>query len=107
MLKLSEKQQKRSIRKLELEKAIMDKQGVGDGELWDELREARRDIDALAQEKLYLIAKCYNLSQRFVQELDAATEETSRQMEMSTQNGRGAGATYNEMIKFSMRETQN
>jgi len=39
MLKLSERQQVVSIRKLELEKAIMARQGVDDGELWTELRE--------------------------------------------------------------------
>ena len=38
MLKLSERQQILSIRKLELEKAIMSRQGVDDTELWIELR---------------------------------------------------------------------
>ena len=56
----------------------MAKQGVNDGELWEELIKVREEIDALAQEKLMLIAKLYNLAQKFVQELDVATEETSR-----------------------------
>lgn len=48
MNKLSEKQQIVSIRKMELEKAIMTKQGVNDGDLWKELKECRIEIDAFA-----------------------------------------------------------
>ena len=32
----------------------------------------------MGQEKLMLVAKLYNLGQRFVQELDVATEETNK-----------------------------
>jgi len=32
----------------------------------------------MAEEKLHLIAKLYNLAQKFVQELDVATEETNK-----------------------------
>ena len=64
--KLADKQQIYSLRKLELEKAIMAKGGVNDGDLWTELKECRAEIDACAQEKLLLIAKCYNLTQKFV-----------------------------------------
>ena len=66
MVKLSDRQQIASLKKLKLEKAIMAQGGVNDGELWQELRETRTEIDALAQEKLLLIAKLYNLAQRFV-----------------------------------------
>lgn len=78
MLKLSQRQQTASMRKLELEKEIMAKQGVDDGELWLELRRTQETVDALSQEKLTLIAKLYNLAQKFVQELDIVTEETSK-----------------------------
>lgn len=63
---------------MELEKEIMAKSGVDDNDQWMELKKARAEIDSLAQEKLLLIAKLYNLAQKFVQELDVATEETSK-----------------------------
>lgn len=56
----------------------MAKQGIDDGEAWLELRKAQESIDAMAQEKLTLIAKLYNLAQKFVQELDIVTEETNK-----------------------------
>ena len=66
MYKLSERQQKASLRKMELEKDIMSKGGVDDAQQWNELRQVRVGIDSMAQEKLLLIAKLYNLSQKFV-----------------------------------------
>ncbi len=63
---------------MDLEKAIMAKAGVNDGDLWKELKECREEINALAQEKLLLVAKLYNLSQIFVQELDVATDEVRK-----------------------------
>ena len=63
-------------------------------------------IDNFAQEKLMLIAKLYNLSQKFVQELDLATEETSKQLAQSTSSGRGA-ASYHDMDKIIMQHNLN
>ncbi len=63
---------------MDLKKAIMAKAGVNDGELWSELKECREEINAFAQEKLLLVAKLYNLSQIFVQELDVATDEVKK-----------------------------
>ena len=40
----------------------MAKGGVDDGDLWTDLIEVREKIDGLAQEKLLLIAKLYNLA---------------------------------------------
>jgi len=51
---------------MELEKDIMSKGGVEDAQQWNELRQVRVGIDSMAQEKLLLIAKLYNLSQKFV-----------------------------------------
>ena len=46
--KLSKRQQEISVRKIELEKAIMAARGVNDGEMWVELRSLRAEIDAHA-----------------------------------------------------------
>ena len=62
----------------------MAKGGVDDADLWVDLRETRVEINSLAQEKLLLVAKLYNLAQKFVKELEVSTEETSKQMEKST-----------------------
>ena len=43
---------------------------------WAELQEARTEIDCLAEEKLLILKKIYNLSQRFVQEIDESIDET-------------------------------
>ena len=48
MYKLSERQQLASLRKLQLEKDIMAKGGVDDGDLWVDLRETRVEINSLA-----------------------------------------------------------
>ena len=56
----------------------MAKLGVDDDDEWEQLKKVRHQIDNFAQEKLLLIAKLYNLSQKFVQELDVATDETSK-----------------------------
>ena len=84
----------------------MAKQGVDDDEEWVQLRQVRLMIDNFAQEKLMLIAKLYNLSQKFVQELDLATEETSKQLAQSTSSGRGA-ASYHDMDRMVMRDNLN
>lgn len=97
MANLSQRQQDISLRKLDLEKEIMAKQGVDDAETWIELRKAQETIDAMAQEKLMLIAKLYNLTQKFVQELDIVTEETNKQMQQSGGQGRSS-SSYNEMM---------
>ena len=93
MYKLSERQQLASLRKMKLEKDIMAKSGVDDEDLWTELRETRVEINSMAQEKLLLVAKLYNLAQKFVKELDVATEETSKQMEKSTAARHGPPAS--------------
>lgn len=62
MYKLSERQQLASLRKMKLEKDIMAKSGVDDEDLWTELRETRVEINSMAQEKLLLVAKLYNLA---------------------------------------------
>lgn len=79
----------------------MAKCGIDDADLWVELREKREEINALAQEKLLLVAKLYNLAQKFVKELEASTEETSKQMEKSTQrHGTAANQYVNEMMHY-------
>lgn len=45
-----------------IEREIMAKGGVDDSELWTEIIDVREKIDAMAQEKLLLIAKLYNLA---------------------------------------------
>lgn len=62
MLELSKLQQELSERKIIIEREIMAKGGVDDGDLWTDLIEVREKIDGLAQEKLLLIAKLYNLA---------------------------------------------
>ena len=62
MYKLSERQQLASLRKMKLETDIMAKRGVDDEDLWSELRETRVEINSMAQEKLLLVAKLYNLA---------------------------------------------
>lgn len=47
---------------MQLEKDIIAKGGVDDFDQWNELRKVRVDINSMAQEKLLLIAKLYNLS---------------------------------------------
>ena len=44
----------------------MAREGYDDGELWTDLIEIRLKIDSMAQEKLMIVAKLYNLGQRFV-----------------------------------------
>ncbi len=82
---------------MDLEKAIMAKAGVNDGDLWKELKECREEINALAQEKLLLVAKLYNLSQIFVQELDVAAEEVEKQLKQYGQSGRTKGASLEDL----------
>ena len=47
---------------MKLETDIMAKRGVDDEDLWSELRETRVEINSMAQEKLLLVAKLYNLA---------------------------------------------
>ena len=68
--KLSDMQQDLDIEKLKLQAQIMEKQGSGDAELWEKLKTVRQDSDALYDEKLMLVQKLHNLSQKFVQELE-------------------------------------
>ena len=105
MIKLSEKQQTVSVKKMGLEKQIMAKQGVEDGDLWKELIQARSEIDGLGTEKCMLVAKLYNLAQKFVQELDVATEETSRQMMQSNHRQDQRTTQVEQMMLNSMRST--
>ena len=77
ILELSKRAQTASERKLELEKAIMERAGVDDSELWTELKQVREEVIAYGQEKLLLIAKMYNLAQKFDQEL----EDSNKQMQ--------------------------
>ena len=58
----------------------MDKaaKGEDDSEPWARLKERRKEIDNLAEEKLQIITKIYNLSQRFVQELNESIAETDK-----------------------------
>ena len=48
----------------------MSKNGLDDTEDWERLKEVRREIDALSDEKEMLIQKIYNLVQKFVQEVE-------------------------------------
>ena len=84
----------------------MEARGVDDQEMWTELRACREEIDALAQEKLLLVAKLYNLAQRFVMELDVATDETSKQIAQSSNTvGRNTGTSQYEHMLNQMRSS--
>jgi hypothetical protein len=48
----------------------MSKNGVDDELLWKRLKEVRIGIDSIYDEKLLTVQKIYNLTQKFVQELD-------------------------------------
>ena len=52
------------------------KEGLEHSQEWEELQEARTEINCLAEEKLMILSKIYNLSQRFVQEIDESILET-------------------------------
>ena len=82
----AERQHELGLRKLELENIIMDKaqKGQEHSQEWEELQRARTEINCLAEEKLMILSKIYNLSQRFVQEIDESILET--QMIMHKQN---------------------
>ena len=56
----------------------MDKasRGEDDSQEWARLKAARKEIDGLAEEKLMIVSKVFNLTQRFVQELDESIGET-------------------------------
>ena len=56
----------------------MDKasRGEDDSQEWARLKAARKEIDGLAEEKLMIVSKVFNLTQRFVQELDESIDET-------------------------------
>lgn len=92
---------------MDCEKAIMAKAGVNDGDLWKELKECREEINALAQEKLLLVAKLYNLSQNFVKELDVATDEVKKQLLQYNQSGRTTGASYKEMMMMNTMRSES
>ena len=50
--------------------------GEDDSEAWGRLKAARTEIDGLAEEKLQIVKKIYNLAQRFVYELSDSIRET-------------------------------
>ena len=54
--------------------------GADDKSQWEELHRIRSRINAMADEKLHWIAKLYNLTQRFVQELQISNEEMDKQL---------------------------
>jgi hypothetical protein len=58
-----------------LQQVIMGKQGVDDTEDWDRLKVVRAEIDSLYEEKLSLVHKVFNLTQKFVQELELQNQE--------------------------------
>ncbi len=53
----------------------MAKEGVDDDELWTQLHAIRQQLDYLYDEKMMLVAKLFNLAQRFVQELTETNVE--------------------------------
>jgi hypothetical protein len=53
----------------------MSKNGLVDTEDWERLKEVRREIDALSDEKEMLVQKIYNLVQKFVQEVELQNSE--------------------------------
>ena len=62
--KYTDRQHERGLEKLRLEEEIMDKvqKGEDDSELWKKLRAARHEIDSMAEGKLKIVSKIYNLS---------------------------------------------
>ena len=77
------RQHELGLEKLRLEAEILAaaERGEEHSELWTALSAARADIDSLAEEKLIIIRKLYNLSQRFVQELTESILETDKIIE--------------------------
>ena len=65
-------------------------EGEDDSEPWMRLNAARKEIDSLAEEKLQIVMKIYNLSQRFVQELNESIAETDKLIDQQkSTSGRG------------------
>lgn len=62
--KYANKQHVLGLEKIKLENDIMEKVETGedDSEDWKKLKEIRLEIDCLAEEKLQIITKLYNLS---------------------------------------------
>lgn len=77
ILKLAEQQDDLGLEKESIERELMDKleDGVQDVELFNKLKDVRLQIDSVYDEKLMLVQKMYNLTQKFVQELDAQNME--------------------------------
>lgn len=55
--------------KVKLQEEIIARNGVDDELLWQKLKDVRKNIESLYEEKLMLVRKLFNLSQKFVQEL--------------------------------------
>ena len=77
----------------------MEKQGVDDEQEWKELHLTRERINNMAEEKLLIVAKLYNLTQRFVQELEISTEEMDKQLNdpRVVRDGRNSLTSFDEL----------
>ena len=62
--KYTDRQHELGLEKLKIEDEIIEKgpKGEDDSEAWGRLKAARREIDSLAEEKLCIVKKIYNLS---------------------------------------------
>ena len=56
----------------------MAKKGVNDEKEWEQLHSIRQLIDSLYEEKLQMVQKMFNLTQKFVQELDVQNAEQEK-----------------------------
>ena len=72
---------------------------MDDEEEWKELHHIRTRINDLAEEKLHLVAKLYNLTQRFVQELDISEVEMNKQLNdpRLVRDGRASHTAFDEI----------
>ena len=57
----------------------------------------RQKINSLADEKLLIVAKLYNMTQRFVQELDISNEEMDKQLNDPRVSRGGNVSSYDEI----------
>ena len=99
--KHAERQHELGLQKLNLEEKIMAKAELGEDHSleWAELQEARTEIDCLAEEKLLILKKIYNLSQRFVQEIDESIDETKMIMtKQPTQSRNSLDTNYMKAV---------
>lgn len=62
----------------ELQGEIISRAGQNDQDLWEQVKAARHQADTMYEEKFSLIKKMFNLSQKFVQELEIQNNEQQK-----------------------------